>query len=227
MFKPTVVGLALIFAATLASAQDTDFSKVEIKVTKVSGSVYMLEGAGGNIGASVGDDGIVVVDDQYAPLAEKIQAALKGITDKPVRFIINTHYHHDHTGGNEFFQKQAPIIAHDNVRKRLEEGSAAGNGASVHVEHKPQPKGALPIITFDHDVTVHLNGEDIRALPFPAGHTDGDAIVFFPKSNVVRMGDDFGTYGLPFIDVDSGGNINGIIDAGEEGILQAPHDVEG
>ena len=136
-------------------------------------------GRGGNIGASVGDDGIVIVDDQYAPLAEKIQEALKGITDKPVRFIINTHYHGDHTGGNEFFQKQAPIIAQDNVRKRLEEGGQAGNGGSVHMDSKPQPKGALPIITFDHDITVHLNGEDIRALHFPAGHTDGDSVIFF------------------------------------------------
>ena len=106
------------FAMGWVSAQDQDFSKVQIKVTKVAGNVYMLEGAGGNIGASVGEDGIVVVDDQYAPLADKIQAALKGVTDKPVRFIINTHYHEDHTGGNSYFQKQAPIIAHDNVRSR-------------------------------------------------------------------------------------------------------------
>src|SRR5664279_1718846 len=158
MNRVTSILLAgLLFALGAAAAQDEDYSKVQMKVTKVAGSVYMLEGAGGNIGASVGDDGIVVVDDQYAPLAEKIQAALKGITDKPVRFIINTHYHEDHTGGNEFFQKQAPIIAQDNVRKRLEEGGVAGNGGSVHMEQKARAKGALPIITFDHDVTVHLN----------------------------------------------------------------------
>jgi len=186
----------------------------------------MLEGAGGNIGASVGDDGIVIVDDQYAPLAEKIQEALKGITDKPVRFIINTHYHGGHTGGNEFFQKQAPIIAQDNVRKRLEEGGQAGNGGSVHFEAKPQPKGALPIITFDHDITVHLNGEDIRALHFPAGHTDGDSVIYFPKSNVVHMGDDFVTYGFPFIDVDSGGSIDGMISGVEGAIAQLPPDVK-
>jgi glyoxylase-like metal-dependent hydrolase (beta-lactamase superfamily II) len=186
----------------------------------------MLVGAGGNIGASVGDDGIVIVDDQYAPLAEKIQAALKGVTDKPVRFIINTHYHGDHTGGNEFFQKQAPIIAHDNVRKRLEEGGQAGNGGSLHFEAKPQPKGALPIITFDHDITVHLNGEDIRALHFPAGHTDGDSVIYFPKSNVVHMGDDFVTYGFPFIDVDSGGSIDGMISGVEGAIAQLPPDVK-
>jgi glyoxylase-like metal-dependent hydrolase (beta-lactamase superfamily II) len=213
-------------AVGLAVAQDQDFSKVQIKVTKVAGNVYMLEGAGGNIGASVGDDGIVIVDDQFAPLADRIQAALKGITDKPVRFIINTHYHPDHTGGNAYFQRQAPIIAQDNVRKRLEEGGAAGNGGSMHFDDKPSPKEALPIITFDHDVTVHLNGEDIRALYFPAGHTDGDSIIFFPKSNVVHMGDDFVTYGFPFIDVVAGGSINGMIDGVEKVIAQVPADVK-
>jgi glyoxylase-like metal-dependent hydrolase (beta-lactamase superfamily II) len=218
--------MAALLSACFCFAQDQDFSKVQIKVSKVAGSVYMLQGAGGNIGASVGEDGIVVVDDQYAPLADRIQAALKGITDKPVRFIINTHYHEDHTGGNEFFQKQAPIIAHDNVRKRLEEGGTAGNGGSIKFEHKPAAAGALPIITFDHDVTVHLNGEDIRALHFPAGHTDGDSVIYFPKSNVVHMGDDFVTYGFPFIDVDGGGSIDGMISGVEGAIAQLPADVK-
>jgi glyoxylase-like metal-dependent hydrolase (beta-lactamase superfamily II) len=217
-----LIGLSAVFC----SAQNQDFGKVQIKVSKVAGNVYMLAGAGGNIGASVGDDGIVIVDDQYAPLAEKIQEALKGITDKPIRFIINTHYHGDHTGGNEFFQKQAPIIAHDNVRKRLETGGQAGNGSTVHMEQKAQPKDALPIITFDHDVTVHLNGEDIRALHVPAGHTDGDSVIYFPKSNVVHMGDDFVTYGFPFIDVDSGGSIDGMISGVESAIAQLPADVK-
>jgi cyclase len=226
MRKLPVLGLVLAFAVSLAYAQDQDFSKVQIKVTKVAGSVYMLEGAGGNIGASVGDDGIVIVDDQYAPLADKIQAALKEVTDKPIRFIINTHYHGDHTGGNAYFQKQAPIIAHDNVRKRLEEGSAVGNLGSVKMEAKPQPKEALPIITFDHDVTVHLNGEDIRALHFPSGHTDGDSIIFFPKSNVVHMGDDFVRYGFPFIDLGGGGSVEGMIAAMDEVIPKLPPDVK-
>lgn len=217
---------ACLLMTGLAIAQDQDFSKIEIKVTKVSGNVYMLEGAGGNIGASVGEDGIVVVDDEYAPLAEKIQAALKGVTDKPVRFIINTHFHGDHTGGNAFFQRQAPVIAHDNVRKRLEEGGQAGNLGSVSMEHKPAAKEALPIITFDHDVTVHLNGEDIRALHFPSGHTDGDSIIFFPKSNVVHMGDDFVRYGFPFIDLASGGSVDGMIAAMQEVIPKLPPDVE-
>ncbi len=227
MRKTTLLVAACFFAAGWVLAQERDFSKVEIKVTKVGGSVYMLESDdAGNIGASVGEDGIVIVDDQYAPLADKIQAALKGITDKPVRFIINTHYHGDHTGGNAYFQKQAPIIAQDNVRKRLESGGAAGNGSSIHMDVKPAPKEALPIITFDHDVTVHLNGEDIRALYFPAGHTDGDSIIFFPKSNVVHMGDDFVTYGFPFIDVESGGSIDGMIDGVEKVIAHVPPDVK-
>jgi glyoxylase-like metal-dependent hydrolase (beta-lactamase superfamily II) len=226
MMRRVAVVAAVLMLAGLAAAQDQDFSKVQIKVSKVAGSVYMLQGAGGNIGASVGDDGIVIVDDQYAPLADRIQEALKGITDKPVRFIINTHYHPDHTGGNEYFQKQAPIIAQDNVRKRLESGGVGGNGGAIHMDLKPAPKDALPIITFDHDVTVHLNGEDIRALYFPAGHTDGDSIIFFPKSNVVHMGDDFVTYGFPFIDVDAGGSINGMIDGVEKVIAQVPADVK-
>jgi len=210
----------------LSFAQNQDFSKVQMKVTQVAGNVYMLEGAGGNIGASVGDDGIVIVDDQYAPMADKIKAALKGITDKPVRFVINTHYHEDHTGGNAIFQQTVPIIAQDNVRKRLQEGGTAGNFGAVSFEAKPQPKEALPIITFDHDVTVHLNGEDIRALHFPHGHTDGDSVIFFPKSNVVHMGDDFVTYGFPFVDLGGGGSVKGMTAALEEMIPKLPPDVK-
>ncbi len=229
MFLFLVSGLAIL-PLRGAFAQDEDFSKIELRVTKVAGSVYMLDAAkgdaGGNIGASVGEDGIVIVDDQFAPLADKIRAALKGVTDKPVRFVINTHYHGDHTGGNAIFQKEVPVIAQDNVRKRLEKGGKAGNGASVSFEHKPAERGALPIITFEHDVTVHLNGEDIRALHFPAGHTDGDSVIYFPQSNVVHMGDDFVTYGFPFIDVTSGGSIDGMIDGVEKAIAQLPPDVK-
>jgi cyclase len=215
-----------LLAIATAAAQDRDFSKVEIKVQKVSGSVYMLQGAGGNIGASVGEDGIVIVDDEYAPLAEKLQAALKGITDKPVRFIINTHYHGDHTGSNAILQEKAPVIAQDNVRKRLASGGLAGNGGSVKMDNKPADPKALPIITFDHDVTVHLNGEDIRALHFPHGHTDGDSVIYFPKSNVVHMGDDFVTYGFPFIDLDAGGSVQGLIADIEEILPKLPPDVK-
>ena len=215
--RKLILAVAVICFSRAAFAQDQDFSKVQMKVTKVSGNVYMLEGEGGNIGASVGDDGIVIVDDQFAPLADKIKAALKGITDKPVRFVINTHFHGDHTGGNAIFQKDAPVIAQDNVRKRLE----AGGG-----DRKPAVKDALPIITFDHDVTVHLNGEDIHALHFASGHTDGDSIIFFPKSNVVHMGDDFVTYGFPFIDLKSGGSVEGMIAAVDDVVSKLPADVK-
>ena len=218
-----------IMLGGVAQGQGTDYSKVQIKVTKVSGNIYMLEGEGGNIAASVGEDGIVIVDDQFAPLAEKIQAALKDlkITDKPVRFVINTHYHGDHTGGNEpFANTGSTVIAQDNVRKRLETGGTAGNGSSMKMEVKPAPKAALPVITFEHDVTVHLNGEDIRALHFPAGHTDGDAVIFFPKNNVVHMGDDFVRYGFPFIDVASGGSVQGMIAAMEKASATLPPDVK-
>jgi cyclase len=222
-------GAALLGGSAAVGQQEPDWSKVQIQVTKVSGNIYMLEGQGGNIAASVGEDGIVIVDDQFAPLADKIQAALKElkITDKPVRFVINTHYHGDHTGGNEpFANTGSTVIAQDNVRKRLISGGTAGNGGSIKVEAKPAPKGQLPIITFDHDVTVHLNGEDIRALHFPSGHTDGDSIIFFPKNNVVHMGDDFVRYGFPFIDVASGGSVQGMIDAMEKATAQLPADVK-
>jgi len=221
--------LFLLGAAVFAVAQDQDFSKVQIKVTKVSGNIYMLQGSGGNIAASVGEEGIVIVDDQYAPLADKIAAALRGIgvTDKPVRFVINTHYHGDHTGGNApFASGGSTVIAQDNVRKRLETGGKAGIGPAMSMDQKAAPKGALPIITFDHDVTVHLNGEDIRALHFPGGHTDGDAIVFFPKANVVHMGDDFVRYGYPFIDVNAGGSVQGMIAACDKVANVLPNDVK-
>jgi glyoxylase-like metal-dependent hydrolase (beta-lactamase superfamily II) len=232
MRRLALVGPLLLFllSAVATTAQpERDFSKVEIKVTKVAANVYMLEGAGGNIAASVGEDGIVIVDDEFAPLAEKIQAALKGlgITDKPVRFVINTHFHGDHTGGNApFASGGSTIIAQDNVRKRLVTGGVAGNGGSVHMEYKAESKAGLPIITFEHDVTVHLNGEDIRALHFPAGHTDGDSIIFFPTNNVVHMGDDFVRYGFPFIDVASGGSVEGMIAGVEGAVAELPADVK-
>ena len=203
-----------------------DFSKVEIKVSNVRGNVYMLKGAGGNIGFSVGEDGVVLVDDQFAPLADKIKAALKAITDKPLRFVINTHYHFDHIDGNASFQKDAPVIAHDNVRRRLESGGAPGNLGSVKQVLKPAAKEALPILTFSRDVTIHLNGEDIHVLHYPSGHTDGDSMIYFPQSNVVHMGDDFVTYGFPFIDLAGGGSVEGMIVAAEYVIAQLPADVK-
>jgi glyoxylase-like metal-dependent hydrolase (beta-lactamase superfamily II) len=186
-------------------------------------------GDGGNMAASVGEDGIVLVDDEFAPLATKIAAALKsiGITDKPVRFIINTHYHFDHTGGNLPFSKQgSTIIAHDNVRTRLTSGGIAGNGGTLHFDEVAADRAALSVITFDHDVSVHLNGEDMRALHYPSGHTDGDVIIFFPKANVVHMGDDYVRYGFPFIDVQAGGSVQGMIKACEGAIGILPPDVK-
>jgi len=212
----------LLFSAFVLS-QDQDYSKVEIKVQKVADGVYMLVGAGGNIGASVGDDGIVMIDDQFAPLAPKIQAALKGIADKPVRFIINTHYHGDHTGGNPDFSKLGTIIAQENVRKRL----AAGSTIKLFKNTTPPAaNGMLPIITFNDRATVHLNGEDIRAIHFPAGHTDGDSVIFFPKANVVHMGDDFVTYGFPFVDVENGGSVTGMIAGCEKVLSMVPADAK-
>ena len=213
--------LSLILAAP-AVAQDTDFSKVEIKAEKVAGSVYVLTGSGGNIGVSVGEDGVVMVDDQFAPLAAKIQAAIKSLTDRPVRFVLNTHWHFDHAGGNEDFGRTATLIAHDNVRTRL----AAGSPRLVGRKIDPAPKGALPVITFDESLTVHLNGEDIRALHYAKGHTDGDSIIYFPKSNVVHMGDDFVTYGFPFVDVSSGGSVLGMAANDEKAMASLPADVK-
>ena len=194
------------FVALSAFAQERDFSKVQMKVVKVAGNVYMLQGAGGNIGVSVGDEGIVIVDDQFAGMAPKIKEALKAITTKPVKYVINTHYHGDHTGGNEIFGREGTIIAHENVRKRLESGTTVhGN------KNPPAAKGALPVITFNDRATIHVNGEDVRLIHLPHGHTDGDAMVEFTKSNVVHMGDDFFNGTFPFIDRENGGSIKGLI----------------
>ena len=219
---PLPFALCLLLA-TASAQQQPDFSKVEIKVIKAAGTVYMLQGMGGNIGVSVGDDGILIVDDQYAPLADKIKAALKGITDKPVKFVLNTHWHGDHTGGNPYFGESAPIIAHENVRKRLQSG---GNITFLKMEVAPAPKAALPVVTFDDKVTVHINGEDIRAIHFPKGHTDGDIVVFFPQSNVVHMGDDFFAGMFPFVDLDSGGSVQGLIADIAQIIPMLPPDVK-
>ncbi|MFN2238482.1 MAG: MBL fold metallo-hydrolase [Thermoanaerobaculia bacterium] len=203
--------LAMLIASAVPALAQTDFSKVEIKVHPVAGKIFMLEGAGGNIGVSVGDDGIVIVDDQYAPLAPKIKAALASLTDQPVRFVLNTHYHGDHTGGNEFFGESAPVVAHENVRTRLAEGFPSRN-------IDPAPDGALPVITFNDRLSIHLNGEEVRAEHIPHGHTDGDSVIFFTGSNVVHLGDIFFNGLFPFIDIDSGGSVAGVI-AGIEALL--------
>jgi len=194
--------------ALAAGEEKRDFSKVQIKATKVAGQVYVIEDtnaefSGGNIGVSVGADGIVLVDDKFAPLAPQIEAALKSISDKPVRFIINTHFHGDHTDGNSVWGPKTTVIAHDNTRKRM----AAGRGK----DQPPAPAAALPILTFDDKLSVHLNGEDIRAVHMPSAHTDTDVVIFFPKSNVVHLGDEFFNGMYPFIDTEGGGSAKGLI----------------
>ena len=192
-----------------------------MKVIKISGNVYMLQGAGGNIGVSVGDDGIVIVDDQFAALAPKIKEALKAISAKPVKFVINTHYHGDHTGGNAIFGREGTIIATDNARKRLE------NGTSVFGEKiPPAPKGALPVVTFNDRATIWANGEEIRLLHLPNGHTDGDAVVWFTKSNVVHMGDLFFNGTFPFVDSENGGSVKGLVADLEKVLSTLPDDVK-
>ena len=203
MLKQLILtALAILFMSATNTPAQQDFSKVEIKATKVSGNIYMLQGSGGNIGVSVGADGILIVDDQFAPLADKIKAALKTLGEGKLKFILNTHYHGDHTGGNVVFGPDAPIIAQTNVRKRLQQPPQG---------QQPAPKEALPVITFDQSVSVHFNGEEIRVLHFPHGHTDGDAIIFFTSSNVVHMGDDFFNGMFPFVDIDSGGDVAGYV----------------
>ena len=196
---------SMIFCLHVVAVQAVqDFSKVEIKAIPVAGNIHMLEGAGGNIGVSVGADGILIVDDQFAPLADRIRAALKKLGEGKLRYVLNTHWHGDHTGGNKEFGPEAPIIAHDNVRKRLTgEMKAAGRDTPA------SPKEALPVITFDQSLSVHFNGEEIRVIHYPHGHTDGDSIIFFTRSNVIHMGDQFFNGMFPFIDLASGGDVEG------------------
>jgi glyoxylase-like metal-dependent hydrolase (beta-lactamase superfamily II) len=222
-----LTGVAVLsLAVPLASAQDLpDWSKIEIKAEKVAGNIHMLYGvggfAGGNIGVSVGSDGIVLVDDQFEPLVPKIEAALKTVSDQPVKFVLNTHFHGDHTNGNKVFGLRSTVIAHDNVRKRLESDTTFD-----FRPHTTAPPHALPVITFDHQVSVHVNGEEVRGLHVPAGHTDGDMVVFFTKSNVVHMGDDFFNGVFPFIDLEHGGTIKGYVAAVEKLLGELPADVK-
>lgn len=204
----SILPIMIICMCSTHKAHAQDFSKVEIKATKVAGNVYMLEGSGGNIGVSVGPDGILIVDDQFAPLADKIKAALKTLGEGKLKFVLNTHWHGDHTGGNTVFSPEAPIIAHDNVRKRL----ATEQKSEFFKRTTPaSPKEALPVITFDQSLSVHFNGEEIRVIHFPHGHTDGDSVIFFTGSNVVHMGDDFFAARFPFVDLESGGTVQGLI----------------
>lgn len=207
--KIALLALALFVAVPVHEKHrlQPDWSKVEIKTTKIAGNVYMLEGAGGNIGVSVGPDGILIVDDQFAPLADKIRASLKTLGQGKLRFVLNTHFHGDHTGGNAAFGPEATIVAHDNVRKRM---STDQRSEFFGRTTPASPKEALPVITFDQSLTVHFNGEEIRAIHFPNGHTDGDSVIFFTTSNVVHLGDDFFAGRFPFVDIDGGGSVEGL-----------------
>ncbi|OUS25133.1 hypothetical protein A9Q98_12880 [Thalassotalea sp. 42_200_T64] len=175
-----------------------DFSDVEIRVLKANANVYILEGRGGNIGVLATNDGLVLVDDQFAPLASKIEQAMKEIKDVPLKYIVNTHYHGDHTGANAHFAKQAPIFAHSNVRKRV----ASDN----------KKTGAdLPVITYEHGVTIYLDDEEIQLTHYPSGHTDGDSIVYFKKANVLHMGDLYFQGRFPYVDLNGGGSVKGYL----------------
>ena len=206
------VAVALL-APALARAQQ-DFSQVKIKTTRVAGNVYMIEGAGGNIGVSAGPDGLLIVDDQFAPLAGQIEAALKELNPGPLKFVLNTHHHGDHTGGNAHFGRSAPIVAHANVRKRL-----AGRDADA-------AKPGLPVVTYDDSLSIHFNGEEIRVWHLPPGHTDGDSFVHFTKSNVVHLGDQFFSGRFPNIDLSSGGDVRGYIRNVETAIKTLPPDAK-
>lgn len=216
-----LIFLALFVLTAGYALQQRDFSKIEIKASQVSGNVYMLQGSGGNIGASVGEDGVLIIDDQFAPLADKIKAAIKKLGGDSPKFILNTHYHGDHTGGNAEFSAEGTIIAHANVRKRL----------STEQERRgqvvpPKPKEAWPVITFDESLTIHFNGDEIKALHYPSGHTDGDAIIYFKNANVVHMGDDFFVGRFPYIDLGSGGSVRGLISNIENVVNTVAPDVQ-
>ena len=179
----------------------------------------MLMGAGGNLGLAVGNDAVFLIDDQYAPLTPKIQAAIAAITRKPVQFVLNTHWHGDHTGGNErFAEAGALIVAHDNVRKRMSSEQFL-DFFKMRVE--PSPRAALPLVTFGADVTFHINGDEVMALHCPAAHTDGDAIVHFRRADVIHMGDIYFNYLYPFIDKSSGGSADGVIAAVDRALALA------
>jgi len=204
--------LIVLMLAKAASAQQ-DFSKIEVKAIRVADNIYMLTGAGGNIGVSIGKDGILIVDDQFAPLAEKIEAALKELNPGKLKFVLNTHYHGDHTGGNAHFGAQAHIIAHTNVRKHL--GGKPGDS-------KPE----LPVITFDDSLSVYFNGEEIQLVHVPPAHTDSDSVIYFTSANVIHFGDTFFSGRFPNIDLAGGGDVRGYIRNVENAIKKVPADAK-
>jgi cyclase len=202
----------LALAAHPAVAQQ-DFSKVEVKAEKVADGLWMLTGAGGNIGVSAGPDGVFLVDDQYAPLTDKIKAAVATVSDKPVRFVLNTHWHGDHVGGNENLGKDgAVLVAHENVRKRMSKEQFI---KLFNRTVPASPAAALPLVTFAESLSFHLNGEDVDAIHVPPAHTDGDVIVFFRKANVIHAGDTLFNGMYPVVDLSSGGSVDGMIGAAD------------
>ena len=219
--RKACLGALLGLALAVPAAAQIDFAKVEVKSAPVAGKVHMLTGAGGNIGVSVGDDGILIVDDQFAPLADKIRIALKSLSPGDLAFVLNTHWHGDHTGGNEAFGPEATIIANDNVRNRMAKGQVLRGTPTP-----PAPPKALPVITFGESLSIHFNGEEIRVLHYPHGHTDGDSVIWFTGSNVVHMGDDFFAGRFPFVDTESGGSLAGLTENIEKVLGQIPDDVK-
>jgi len=207
------VGMVMLIAGLLTHGQQPDFSKTEMKTTHVAGNVYLLQGEGGNIGVSAGPDGVLIVDDEFAPLAEKIQAAMTAINPGKLKFVINTHFHGDHTGSNPYFGRQAPIIAQANVRIRLGAG-------------KDDKREGLPVVTFNDTLSVHFNGEEIKLVHAPHGHTDSDTLIFFTKSNVVHMGDQFFSGRFPNIDLGGGGDVRGYIRNVENAMKMIPPDAK-
>ena len=213
MLRITPLPFALLAATLATTVTAQDYSTVEIQATDLGHGIHMLTGAGGNIGVSAGEDGVVLIDDQFAPLTPKIEAAIRRFSDKPIRFLLNTHWHFDHTGGNENLgQAGAVIVAHHNVRKRL---AAGGLMEAFKREMPPAPDTALPVVTFGDDLHLHLNGQRMEATHVPPAHTDGDAFVFFPDANVLHAGDLYFNGLYPVIDWGSGGHIDGMLAAAD------------
>lgn len=212
---------AAVFGGSISfgAAQAQNFDAVQIKTSDLGSGLYMLEGSGGNLGVSAGDDGIFLIDDQYAPLTDKILAALAGIGGGDVKYILNTHWHGDHTGGNENLgSKGSVIVAHRNVRQRM---STDQFSKMMNRTTPASPDASLPVVTFDGDVDFYFNGHKIEVKSVVPAHTDGDSIVFIGEANMLHMGDTFFNTWYPFIDVDSGGSIHGMIAVHEEGLALA------